>query len=557
MIVFENLDKKLELVRNHSFYKEYIELYKNRFDEFENNEIPALNYSDFICFKNNGTRHEFENKYFERRDRLVTSFILYLIYNEDKYYNMLLDSMWAICGEISWVVPAHLPLKDVSKFRTHIDIFAAETAEYLSEIVYLIGDRLPEELKNLVVYEVQERIFVSYETGNFWWETLNSNWAAVCAGSIGMAYMQIAPERFEKVKDRLLDTINCFLDGYGDDGCCIEGPAYWEYGFGYFINFADMLYKFTDGKTDLLHNRKVENIALYLQFVIMRKDILVSFSDSGRSFKGINIGLYSFLCDTYKATVPFVKKKVYEQQSSGCRLSYAVRNFLWSDPGHYENNKTSLKDVTKYYEDAKWFVVKKKQYTFAAKAGHNGEEHNHNDIGSFIFADDSGQILVDIGSMEYTKENFAPQTRYTFLQNSSLGHSVPIIGGHPQKEGKEFFGKVIKVNENGFSLEMQNAYDVYAENVTRSFAMLENGVKMSDSFVTEENEIIERFVSLIRPSIENDGVHIGNAVLICDKAPVIDSQRIILHSGAEVIVYLIDFMVNDNKFEIEILLESL
>ena len=82
--------------------------------------------------------------------------------------------------------------------------------------------------------------------------------------------------------------------------------------------------------------------------------------------------------------------------------------------------------------------------TFAAKCGHNGEEHNHNDIGSFILADDSGQLLVDLGCMEYTKENFGTQTRYTLLQNSSLGHSVPIIGGHPQKEGKEFFGKGLR-----------------------------------------------------------------------------------------------------------------
>jgi len=131
-----------------------------------------------------------------------------------------------------------------------------------------------------------------------------------------------------------------------------------------------------------------------------------------------------------------------------------------------------------------------------------------------------------------------------------------IIGGHPQKEGKEFFGKVIKADEDEFEVEIQDAYDVDVENVTRSFSMLEKGIKMTDSFIAEDNEIIERFVSLTKPGIEADGVHIGNAVLICNETPVITTQSIMSHSRTEVIVYLIDFIVNNNEFEIEISLKK-
>lgn len=556
MTVFDNFDEKIKEVRNNPFYQEYLNLYKDRFECLSSEETPFSSYSEFMRYKEKGTRHEYEGKYFDRRDRLVTSFILYIIYGDEKYYNMLLESLWAICSEISWVVPAHLPMNDVRKYRRHTDLFSAETAAYLAEIVYLIGDKLPEELKNLVIHEVNERVLIPYENGTFWWETLNSNWAAVCAGSIGMAYMQIAPERFDSVKERLLSTIDSFLNGYGEDGCCIEGTAYWEYGFGYFINFADMLYKFTDGKTDLLHSKKVENIAHYLQSVIMRKDILVSFSDSGREFDGINIGLYSYLRDTFGIQAPTTVKAIHNRYGSWCKLSYIVRNFMWSKPEHYESDTGVEKNFTKYYKDAQWYITRRKNYSFAAKCGHNGEEHNHNDVGSFIFADDSGQLLVDIGCMEYTKENFGTQTRYTLLQNSSLGHSVPIITGLPQKEGKEYFGKVLTADENGFSVELQNAYDLKIENVTRSFSMLENGVRLTDSFVTDEKEITERFVSLTKPEIKEDGVHLGNAVLLCNETPLITTQSIMSHSRTEVIVYLIDFIVNNNEFEIEISLKK-
>ncbi len=557
MTVFENPEKRIAEIKETPFYQDYLNLYKERFEILDGEEMPHSTFEELMCYSTKGTRHEYESKYFDRRDRLATSFILYLIYGEEKYYNMLIETLWAICGEVTWVVPAHLPMKDVRKFRRHIDLFSAETASYLAEIIYLTGDKLPEELKNLVIHEVIERILEPYENDKFWWETLNSNWAAVCAGSIGMTYMQIAPERFEKVKDRLLGTIDCYLAGYGDDGCCIEGTTYWEYGFGYYINFADMLYKFTDGKTDILHNDKVKNIAMYLQSVIMRKNISVSFSDSGREFDGANMGLYSYLRDTFGFEATSAVKEIHSRYGSGCRISYIVRNFMWSNPMHYSSDAKVEKNFTKYYEDAQWYITRRSNYSFAAKCGHNGEEHNHNDVGSFIFADDSGQLLVDLGCMQYTKENFGTQTRYTFLQNSSLGHSVPIIDDTAQKEGKEFSGTVIKADEKEFVLEMQNAYDIDIEKINRRFSLLDNGVKITDTFETNvKRNIKERFVSLIKPDVTENGVQIGNATLICAETPVITPQCIISHSRKEIEVYLIDFNVKNNEFNLEITLKN-
>ena len=40
--------------------------------------------------------------------------------------------------------------------------------------------------------------------------------------------------------------------------------------------------------------------------------------------------------------------------------------------------------------------------TLAAKGGHNGEHHNHNDVGSFVVASDGVPVLVDAGRPTYT-----------------------------------------------------------------------------------------------------------------------------------------------------------
>lgn len=54
-------------------------------------------------------------------------------------------------------------------------------------------------------------------------------------------------------------------------------------------------------------------------------------------------------------------------------------------------------------ERAAWGVV------FLAKGGHNDEEHNHNDVGSFSIALDGDPLVVDAGVNTHTAQTFGPQ----------------------------------------------------------------------------------------------------------------------------------------------------
>lgn len=554
MILFDDLIGKLENVKKHPFYKNYLELYKARFEIFQTREIPLLTHEDFILFETKGSRVEYETKYFERRDRLVCAFILYLVYEEEKYMQDLIKTIKAILTEISWVVPAHLAGYDENLHYGHIDLFAAETAADLAEILYLIGDKLPFETKENIMKELDGRTFNSFEERSFWWEDLKSNWAAVCAGCVGMAYMLTKPDKFYEVKERILKVIDNFLSGYGEDGCCIEGIAYWEYGFGFFINFADMLYKFTNGKDDLLHSEKVAKIARYLDYAILREDVALSFSDGSRTYSGINIGLYSYLYKNYSDVVlPKIKTMIYREKTSHCRLSFAVRNFLWSNPEDYTEEKP-MRVTTKYCADAKWYVAKRDKYSFAAKAGHNKEEHNHNDVGSFIVATDKGQLLCDLGAMAYTRENFDLKTRYTFLNNSSLGHSVPIIDGKGQHYGEEYFGEVIKTDENCFEITLHNAYETNIKSITRKFRIFDDKIQLTDSFEdADKHTVTERFVSVIKPEIVSGGIRIGECVLKTGLTPEISTDILTLHNAVDKLnVYLIDFVGVNKEFTVEI-----
>ena len=73
------------------------------------------------------------------------------------------------------------------------------------------------------------------------------------------------------------------------------------------------------------------------------------------------------------------------------------------------------------------------------KGGHNAEQHNHNDVGSFIVALGHSTPLVDPGAEVYTGRTFS-RRRYDSNVLNSFGHSRaarrrPLAGIGPSSRG--------------------------------------------------------------------------------------------------------------------------
>ena len=548
MRIFDQLEQKLEQIRTDSFYRPYVEELKEAY-KADKDADTVLDYQSFMCYYTTGSRKEYERKYFARRRKLGQAIMLCLLYEEQEYLDALCEVVWEICNEITWALPAHLADVAVENYRTHIDLFAAETAHSLAETEFLVGDRLPTRIRELIRHEVKERIFDAYESRPYFWEKLISNWPGVCGSSVGMAYMCLAPERFENVKGRLMDVLNHFLKSYGDDGSNTEGISYWQYGFWMYLNFADMLYRYSEGKTDLRHSEKAEKISRFLQKIVMRKNITVSFSDGARSYDFNHIGLFSYLTKNYEgftiqAAAP---EKIGIAQCA--KPTWLVRDFLWTQEDCFSPDN-ERKTGMEYMEAAEWYIVRNEDYSFAAKGGHNNEGHNHNDVGNFIYATDEGQIIADLGAMEYTAACFDGHRRYTLLQNSSLGHSVPIIDGMAQGCGQKYHANVLHVSDTEFILELQDAYEGNIPKVTRTFKMYDFGIIMTDSYETiEGHEIVERFVSVIEPVIESAYVQIADVKLRTKALPEIKKEILRNHKCIEEEVWLMDYKVTDKIFE--------
>ena len=562
MVLFKEAKnpEKLKEIRENPFYSENLARIHEVYEDIKDKPIEVMTKSEYFIFHETGNRLIFERKYFERRTRLDIYFIMYLLYEREEDLKRLEDVIWAICGEFSWSLPAHVHWEDAMEDMVFIDLFAAETGQTLSEILYILEDKLSDYIKSIMRYEINRRIIEAFKNHTYYWETVTNNWAAVCAGSVGMTFIYCAPEQFESVEQRIMSAMDSFLSGYGDDGVCTEGLGYWSYGFGYYTYFAELLYDFSDGKKDIMHTDKIREIAQFQQRVYLSGNTVASFADGGR-YGNFEAGLTHRLKDLFPdcVTVPdnqYAKKDFLGMEN---RFAMCIRTLLWTKPEYAETGSDTV--CEKYYPTAQWYINKNPLFGFAAKCGRNNEPHNHNDIGNFIIASGSKQLIADIGSGEYTKDYFNDKKRYEILCCSSQGHSVPLIDGHAQSFGNEYSGKVLSYGNNEFIIDIEGAYasDTLAKAV-RAFKISGNSVSVKDEFEFTDNgthEIRERFISLIEPEVRADGIYIENMRILCNVKAEITKDTDNDHSGKAFPVWEIDYVTSDKNFEIEFVIRSL
>lgn len=531
-------------VRQGDAYKHYREELLGIWEKDCEQPIYALKYSDFRKFKVTGNRSDYEGQYFIRRRAMNASALLALIYpEEEKYTVRLMDEIYAICDEYTWCLPAHQTALEINN-NIHLDLFACETGFALAEIYTLLGDRLEPLIRDRIRVETERRIIASYRKSKFGWERGTANWTAVCAGSVGCTVMLMYPELMPEFRARLDESMECYLSGFKDDGICEEGFGYWHYGFGFFTTYADMIRAFTGGETNYFARPKVKEVATFIQKMYLSEKATVSFSDGGRS-GSYHLGLLHYLKNEYPDAIS-IPDASYSYNADGCgRWCLHLRSATWLEPEYLTPDK-QIPEFTYFAANSQWMIKKNSNFGFAAKAGHNNEPHNHNDVGSFVIAKNGRQVLVDLGAGAYTRQYFAADTRYGILACSSRGHSVPIINGTYQHQGNDFKAKDTKLEGDVFSSDISGAYPIpELKSLIRSFAFSDDAVILEDIFDYQgEGEIVERFVSLAEPKLEEDGkITVDGVTLTYDVNTCKPTVSTELHNGKQT-VYLTDLTLN-------------
>jgi len=484
--------------------------------------IPELSYSLFSLYTRTGSRLEYEKVYFERRKMMNIYVLLALLEPEQEEHLICLqDILWSVCNEYTWCLPAHLGETDIPQT---IDLFAAETGFALSEISLLLGNRLPALLQFRLKEEVYNRLFLPYLTcGPYHWETATHNWAAVCAGSIGAAALLMLrdPETLTDILLKVQGSLEYYLQGFGNDGACLEGLGYWNYGFGYFVYYSDLLRQLSKGELDWFRKEKAGRIAGFQQKCFLGGDVTANFSDSQPEGR-VHLGLSHYLAAVFpEVEPPPLSLRAAFTEDHCNRWAPAFRNLIWKNPAACGQDWEA---VSYYMSDAQWLVSRHvhegETFGFAAKGGHNGEPHNHNDLGQFILAR-AGQVYVsDLGSGEYRSGYFGAE-RYSYDCNGSQGHCVPVIDGLYQSEGAEAHALVLEASTSGAEdvliLDLTLAYKHEdLQGLTRSFVWHKGervSLTLSDEFNFRQapGTLMERFVTFHTPLIEAGFAVVGGA----------------------------------------------
>ena len=547
-----------ETVRNKDCFKEYRDFLFDRWEKVCKDDILDVStYTDFRLYGLTGNRTVYQGPYYKRRVQMEIGAILSLVYpEEEKYLEYTMDKIFSVCNEYAWAIPAHIPRSIEVVNRTHLDLFACETAFTLAEIYVLLEDRLDTLIKERIKAEIKWRVIDSFEKVTTWgWATTNkANWAAVCGGSVGCTLMLLFPERFYEFKPRLDLPMDNFLLGYKDDGFCGEGTHYWHYGFGFFCVYADMLRTFSEGKYNYFEIPKVHKIATFIQKMFLSGKNSVSFSDGTEDLE-YHIGLLHFLKNEYPDVVVYSPKYSYILDGCG-RFNWLVNAAVWFDEDIYNNPADDNASAEYYGELTEWLIKRTEAYGFAAKAGHNQEEHNQNDVGAFIIAKNEKQIVTDLGPGVYSQQYFNKETRYSFIECSSLGHSVPYFGDVIQKFGAEYTSKDTKFENGVFSSDIAGAYgDENVKSIKRSFSFTDNTITLNDKFVyTGSEKITDRLALKVKPELVNGTVVAGDLTVKFDD----DTAEVVLsetQTSKNKPVYFADFVLKEGKDEITLVFE--
>jgi hypothetical protein len=442
--------------------------------------LPELTDALYRDFHQTGTRIRFEKRYFDRRARLSRAALCALLAEDATAQGWWLESvtgkMRAILDEVSWAFPAHVA-DPSGRDPLRIDLFAAETAHQMGEMITLFGHVLPADLvstvRERVRLDIVDNFLERHEAHE--WTGLGMNWNAVCHQGVIGAALALEPdtERVSQMLGHASISLRKYLQGFCADGSTSEGLAYWEYGFGRFSTLNAQLEKRTGGHLSLFEGHNlIPKIAGFGPNLRLEGGSAVNFSDASANtaprpwiYRYLGQRLSEPTC-TRLAQSMFAKliEKGLQGEPAGLDGFYLARTYL--DAPHDSPKAEPFSPSDKYFSHWGVLITRSRDqaghlWEFAAKGGHNSEHHNHNDCGSYLLNIDATRVCLDIGSPEYVKEYFGPN-RYQHLAARSFGHSTPVINGCEQGTGSEFAAVILEEhysdNEASLSIDLTRCY---------------------------------------------------------------------------------------------------
>ncbi len=467
--------------------------------------LPLSLWQDFL---RTGQRTPWENALFSRRARLCGLVCAECVEHTGRFTQAIADTVWAICEESAWQLPAHnsyirdtpqLPLPDTS--RPIVELFAAEAGALLALTRYLLEPELEAAAPGLparMERELRTRILTPYFHDHFWWmgngDEPMCNWTSWCIQNVLLTVFLLPTTQAERqaAVRQAAYSLDCFLKDYGADGCCNEGAQYYRHAGLTLWGCLDILAALApEAFGPLFREPKIRNIAEYIQNVHVEGPYYLNFGDCSPLAGRCGAREYRFgqavgspaLCALAAADLaadPDPDRLQEQDGSTHINLWYRlITAFAWQEMR--EARQVSPPPQTVWYPSVGVYAARNARWVLGAKMGSNGDSHNHNDTGSITVYKDGRPFLIDIGVESYTKKTFSPQ-RYEIWTMQSAWHNLPTFDGVQQLPGAEYAARDVHTAENSITAELAGAYPpiegLYS--YRRTVRLSEHGIALQD-----------------------------------------------------------------------------
>ena len=524
---------------------------------------PVATAMDYTKFVYGGTRVPYEMTNYRFR-RMALCCLLDAEYAEAKgrFIPDIINGMWAIMDEATWVVPAHNSPNELPNFDEPIiiDLFSAGTAGMLSNAYYLFKKQVdavsPLVLRRLELV-MEERIFAPYMQNLYWWSGLGdrktNNWNPWIISNILTCFGLVCKDdrRRAEAVARCVFMLDYFLDVYTIDGGCDEGPSYWGAAGAALFDCLCLLSDLTAGTFEKFFDELlVQNIGRYIYRAHVAGPYFTNYADAPKQFRASCDLIYRYgkkIKDENMVNLGTALYHLYEEMDKAEKDPKGVHGNVHH---HYRHmvarlslaelaaaENTGFPLLESVFVDGIQLVAERQTggstegLYLSAKGGHNNESHNHNDVGSFILYSDGQPVIVDLGSGLYNAKTFSNQ-RYEIPQMQSSYHNLPEINGCMQiPSGKRYVKKDIFNNGKepialNVSYTCENGVTVFSEDIsglypaaagvetwqrTFTFDRAARTVTIGDeaAFSGEKNHTDTMFIVPVEPVVEGNTVTVA------------------------------------------------
>lgn len=502
-------------------------------------EIPVLPISMYMLYDQTGNRTIYEKPYFRRRDMLLALAAGELADGKKgKYIKKIMDVLWAVLEETSWVVPAH----NASDLEIHapyefdqinrLDLFSAATGATVAIVYYYFKEAfaaiIPRYFNEKIEIELQRRIIQPFVSDYpLEWKGLSgwyvNNWNPwITSNCLTVALLAVADTELRRsVTEKACQYLNNYFHFTFDDGACIEGVNYYFASNAVIFDIAQLLYDLTAGEFNLSGSAYLKVLLEYIVQMYAGNGRFFSMSDFGRNAMNQK-GELRFYKRAAEAVGSAKLRALYDTIQSECNAEPVLqfKSVQFHSYRFIRNLSVSVEKNTEapaslgdsYLESVQQMVLRDRHFTLFLKAANNHQPHGHNDSGEFMVYYKKQPLFVDPGVEAYTAPSFGPDRGRIWTMRSAW-HNTPILNGFEQQEGRQgdFNGKYRTTDVQAdlaarkLSMQLKSVYPDHNGIISAVRTMqLKNGeITVMDDFTFDrQGEYTFNLIALSKPRVE-------------------------------------------------------